>query len=243
MKKLTFLILIISHLSAFAQVGIGTTVVDPSAILQIESTEKGILYPSMTTLERNLLVLPANGLLIYNTDTNSFDCNRGTPAIPNWTSVHNKLPTTSYSWQSAKYSNIDITTNINPTTAIDLPVFGNEEWNDNSSLFSVTANTITIGEPGRYKINVNVSIVSTSTQARKAPEIYLTLNNVAIQSIASTGYMRRNNGHESSSLHLNEVLELNATDVLAVKIVGAGNSNSAVLRSTGSSNFYIEKVF
>ncbi len=243
MKNLTLLFFLCINTCFFAQVGIGTTVVDPSAILHIESTDKGLLYPSMTTLERNTIVLPANGLLIYNTDTNTYDCNRGTPALPNWTSVFNKLPTTSYSNQSAKYSNTDTSTTINQAAAIDLPVFGTQEWNDNSSLFSVSSNAVTIGEPGRYKVNVNVAIASSSNSARKAPEIYLARNNTPIDSYASTGYIRRADGHDMSSLHLNEVIELNATDVITVKIVLAGNNGTTVLRSIGSSNFYIEKVF
>ena len=243
MKNVTLIILLVITSSLYAQVGIGTTNVDPSAILHIESTEGGVLYPSMNTSERNVLALPANGLVIYNTDTDTFDCNRGTPATPNWTSINNKLTVSSYSGQSAKYSNLNVTTNVNPTNAIDLPVFETEEWNDNSSLFSVATNSITIGESGRYKININVSIQSSSNSGRKAPEIYLELNNNPVESYASTGYIRRSNGHNVSSLHLNEVIELNANDILEVKIVAAGNNNSAVLRSAGSTNFYIEKIF
>lgn len=53
--------------SAFSQnVGIGTSVIDPSAKLQVESTISGLLPPRMTTAQRNAIVSPAEGLVIYN---------------------------------------------------------------------------------------------------------------------------------------------------------------------------------
>ncbi len=52
----------------FAQVGIGTTTPNTSAMLDINSTTKGLLVPRMTLIEKNAIVTPANGLLIYQTD-------------------------------------------------------------------------------------------------------------------------------------------------------------------------------
>ncbi|MEP7232820.1 MAG: hypothetical protein ABI691_21350 [Ginsengibacter sp.] len=53
----------------FAQnVGIGTLTPDASAQLDISSTDKGMLVPRMTSAQRNAVVTPATGLLIYQTD-------------------------------------------------------------------------------------------------------------------------------------------------------------------------------
>ncbi|MEJ7587245.1 MAG: hypothetical protein WKI04_06755 [Ferruginibacter sp.] len=41
----------------------------------------------MTTTLQNTIPLPANGLLIYNTTENTFKVNKGTPAVPNWTTL------------------------------------------------------------------------------------------------------------------------------------------------------------
>lgn len=55
---------------ALAQaVGVGTNSPHPSALLEVKSTEKGLLIPRMTTAQRNAISSPANGLLIYNTTT------------------------------------------------------------------------------------------------------------------------------------------------------------------------------
>jgi len=63
-----FLITIIGN----AQIGIGTTVPDATAILDITSTAKGILAPRMTTAQRTAITTPAQGLLVYDTDLKSF---------------------------------------------------------------------------------------------------------------------------------------------------------------------------
>lgn len=48
--------------------GIGTTDPNPSALLEISSTTKGILVPRMTKSQRDAIVSPATGLLIYQTN-------------------------------------------------------------------------------------------------------------------------------------------------------------------------------
>jgi hypothetical protein len=52
-------------------VGVNETGASPhaSAILDASSTDKGFLPPRMTTAQRNAIVGPADGLLIFNTDT------------------------------------------------------------------------------------------------------------------------------------------------------------------------------
>ena len=52
-------------------VGIGTTTPEPSAMLDVSSTSKGLLVPRMTILQRDLIIptTPSSeGLLIYQTD-------------------------------------------------------------------------------------------------------------------------------------------------------------------------------
>src|SRR5258706_15950583 len=49
----------------------GTTA-HSSAILDIKSITKGMLAPRMTSVQRIAIATPAAGLLVYDTDTNSF---------------------------------------------------------------------------------------------------------------------------------------------------------------------------
>jgi hypothetical protein len=74
MKKivLSAIISMIATLS-FAQtnVGIGTTMPNTSAMLDISSTTRGLLAPRMTTAQRNSIASPAKGLLVYDNDLNA----------------------------------------------------------------------------------------------------------------------------------------------------------------------------
>jgi BclB C-terminal domain-containing protein len=51
-----------------AQVGVGTITPDASAQLDVSSTNKGILIPRMKKAERDAILAPATGLLIFQTD-------------------------------------------------------------------------------------------------------------------------------------------------------------------------------
>ncbi|MDX2278366.1 MAG: hypothetical protein NW218_02210 [Saprospiraceae bacterium] len=54
----------------FAQIKLGDnpTVLQPSAVLEMESNSKGMLMPRMTAAQKEAIVLPASGLTIYQTD-------------------------------------------------------------------------------------------------------------------------------------------------------------------------------
>lgn len=66
--------------SLFAQqnVGIGTASPHPSAKLEVQSANQGLLIPRLTVQERNSIASPAKGLQVYNTTDNSLDFFDGT---------------------------------------------------------------------------------------------------------------------------------------------------------------------
>lgn len=51
------------------KVGIGTTSPDASAILDIASTSKGVVFPRMTSAQRTAISSPTTGLIVYQTDS------------------------------------------------------------------------------------------------------------------------------------------------------------------------------
>lgn len=55
-------------------IGINSTGASPdsSAILDVASTTKGVLLPRMTSLERQAIPSPAKGLLVYQTDDDTW---------------------------------------------------------------------------------------------------------------------------------------------------------------------------
>jgi hypothetical protein len=85
MKKVFYLtVLLLSNYAMFSQVGVGTTNPDSSSVFHVESTEKGILVPRLTTAQRNTITNPANGLFIFNVTLNLFEYNSGSPETPIW---------------------------------------------------------------------------------------------------------------------------------------------------------------
>lgn len=71
-KKLLFFIFLITSFFNYAQVGINTSSPDPSSVLDIVSTTSGMLTPRMTTVQRNAIATPAEGLLVFDTDEDAF---------------------------------------------------------------------------------------------------------------------------------------------------------------------------
>ena len=59
--------------SVDGNVGIGTTTPNASAQLDLSATDKGFLPPRMTTSQRDAIVTPAEGLIIYNTTANCLE--------------------------------------------------------------------------------------------------------------------------------------------------------------------------
>jgi len=77
MKKIILTISLAFYISliGFAQVGITSDGSEPhnSAMLEIKSTDKGLLPPRMNSTARDAISSPAEGLIIYNTDTKEIE--------------------------------------------------------------------------------------------------------------------------------------------------------------------------
>jgi hypothetical protein len=74
MKSKLFLLIIACHFQQIISaqnIGINATgaAPDKSAMLDVSSTDKGMLVPRMTSAQRTAIELPAGGLLVYQTDS------------------------------------------------------------------------------------------------------------------------------------------------------------------------------
>ncbi|MBN3034444.1 MAG: hypothetical protein JW861_02595 [Bacteroidales bacterium] len=86
-----FLVLMIVFQSSGQNISVSedsSHVADPSAILDVHSTSKGLLIPRMTELERDAIQVPATGLLIFQTDgIPGLYLNEGDANNPSWISL------------------------------------------------------------------------------------------------------------------------------------------------------------
>ena len=102
MKTKYLSIIVISFLlmisEVWAQVGIGTITPNASAMLDVSSTTQGLLAPRMTTIEKNSITSPANGLLIYDTDLSKFNYYNGSA----WTTIETGSSTSRVNYKLVK---------------------------------------------------------------------------------------------------------------------------------------------
>jgi uncharacterized protein (TIGR02145 family) len=76
-----------------SQVVVGTGTPNGSALLEVQGTTGGVLFPRMTQTQRDAIASPATGLMLYNTTSNCLEVNVGTPTAVEWARV-NCLPGT-----------------------------------------------------------------------------------------------------------------------------------------------------
>ena len=93
LKYFLILLTILNSNSIAAQVGIGVFAPDDSSILDVHSTSKGFLMPRLSTEQRDAIILPATGLMVYNYTVNDGQLNIGTPSVPNWVGIKGQADT------------------------------------------------------------------------------------------------------------------------------------------------------
>jgi hypothetical protein len=91
MKKYTVILTVLFCQMLMAQIGIGTATPDPSAILHVQSTNKGVLFPRVNLqsfTDNTTITNPANGLIVFNTSSllngQGIYINMGTSSAPQW---------------------------------------------------------------------------------------------------------------------------------------------------------------
>lgn len=147
LKPAILLAVIISCLFSFAQVGINNdnSIPDPSAMLDVKSTDKGLLVPRMDSAQRVIITSPATGLLVYQTDgADGFYFYNGTV----WVSLNGNTNNTSDAITDAD-NNTKIQVEKTPNDdIIHFEMAGTEFFRMDSGRMEVlnTGNSIFIGE-------------------------------------------------------------------------------------------------
>lgn len=90
---------------------------DPSAVFEVNSSNKGVIFPKLSTVQRDLISTPAEGLLIYNTTKKVYEFFDGTQ----WRELAIPIP------QTVVNAPTTLVATAMGSTSIDL------SWADNSN--------------------------------------------------------------------------------------------------------------
>lgn len=145
-----------------------------------------------------------------------------------------------------RWTNTDTSTNLNNNNTT-IPLFGSEDYKDDgNNLYTATSTSLTIKETGRYDIRANLSFVGISsggnTHQRTNVNARIAVNGTAVGAIGASGYIRWASGHNHSSVHVSELLQLNANDVVTIITFREANSGTVRFSGSGESSFVINKL-
>ncbi len=145
-----------------------------------------------------------------------------------------------------RWTNTNTATDLNIDNTI-VPIFGTENYKDDgNNLYQVSGNTLIVKEAGRYDIRANLSLLGISSsgnsEQRTNVNTRIAVNGIAIGAIGASGFIRFTNGHEQSSIHVNEILQLNTNDIITIRTFREANSGMVRFSGSGESSFMINKL-
>ena len=144
---------------ATGSVGVGTTTPVSSAIVEMQTTSQGLLAPRMTKVQRDAIVAPATGLLIFQTNsTPGFYYYSGA----SWTAISTKGANTSLSNLAAATAiNAALTPNTNNTLDLGSTTANWNELYVNSIKFMDGSTQATAGGGATYTAGTGISVAGT----------------------------------------------------------------------------------
>jgi hypothetical protein len=134
---------------------------DPSALLELKSNCKGFLVPRMSTTEKISISSPANGLLVYDTDTGSFWFYNGSVSI--WKELKLYLAGTGISIDGSTINNSG---DLNPSDDILITSNAGGDLNGTFNNLQIAPNSVTTSEINDYTIHAEDIAANSVTNAK-----------------------------------------------------------------------------
>jgi len=229
MLAILFLVQIAFVTKVYAQnVSINSTgnLADTSAMLDVSSTNKGFLAPRMTTAQQNAIILPATGLLIFNSSTNLFMVNTGSSITPVWTPLVSG--STTHTLGSVTNTLTSVVNGVSATSPIVNSVSNNSSAN--------TLSTVVNGVAGAGVNLINSNALNSSTNTLTS-----TVNGVASGgvNIINSNTLGLSGGSLTSTVNgvASIALSLNSLDSSIYKTDGTLQANRTVTMSANNLTF------
>ena len=162
--KILLTLIITLPLGLYSQknVGIGTLTPAPDAVLELSSSDKGLLVPRLTTAECNAIGASSNGLLVYDTDASRFfywnSADGNWQIIDDFSKQNELLKMVSWNNTTKEMVLMD----SGGTYTMDLSILSQMLSFTNDTLYLSDANEIYLGEYHKDSSNTNELIISTT---------------------------------------------------------------------------------
>ncbi|MFC6860974.1 hypothetical protein [Zunongwangia atlantica] len=226
--------------------GVGTGSPNSSAMLDVVSTNKGVLVPRIQldkTDQQNPVSSPANGLLVFNTATR----NDVTPGFYYWyNNKWNQMMSEENLGDYFVYAEVfksDAPTPLNnagngsnPSPVWKEVDFGTDVVLSNN--VETTDRSIRVPIKGIYRISYSIMISNTGSGGGKDIHFKLQKNNNDVPGSLSIANVKNN---DVKTVSKTKLVSLNANDMLKI-IAGGSESDSSIVIMSDGTNFNIELV-
>lgn len=165
---LIILAFLVITLNGHAQVGVGTTTPNASAVLDVTSTSKGLLPPRMTDAQKNAITSPVAGLMLWCSDCGA----NGQMQVFNgleWTDMNGSPSITASSNGTANVSAYTVSGTSSGTLTTGVPATGITQTiiatvvSVGTYNISSTSNGVTFAGNGTFSATGNQNVVLTAT--------------------------------------------------------------------------------
>lgn len=136
--------------------------------------------------------------------------------------------------------NTDTTTNLNTAGLTEIPITGTVTHAGPTGYFTVVGNAVRADVAMRVRASLNVAYSASGVRTNISAGF--AVNSVTTGIAGLGGYIRLSNGHNESSVHASEIIDLAANDLLSIFSQQQANASTATMFGAGSSNLIIEVV-
>jgi hypothetical protein len=167
------------------------------------------------------------GRVYYNTtDDSAFLCNGS-----DWSQIDNVLATESSKIAQTRNDGDSLAVDLNTGAVVEVPLTGVADTIDD--YFQINGNGLEVLQDGRYLFTTSIYLASNAARANLDLSFYV--DGVSQEVVGSSGYIRSASGHNNSSIHVSQWLELAANQVVTVRAQREGAAGVVNLSTKGSS--------
>lgn len=228
---------------------------DASAILDIKSSSKGLMIPRMNTAQRNAIINPSTGLLVFDNTTGSFWFKSSTNWIELTDTLNNSWKKSGTNAYLGVSGNAGIGTSsplydlhiARPSPSVGFFDAGKNHFSGNINgdsadlVINAYRRTLGLDEPGNLLLQVNTGGIPSSIAGNvgigtSAPEVKLHIGTGTDVSATGGGYLQLGNGNSANiGLDNNEMQARNNTAVSKLFLQASGGD----LQIGGTNNITI----